>query len=92
MAATPPSWMTRPRWSSASALNHGYVGRYPVAQITVENPQHVPHGVLAVELDSKRLPDTTIPLRDDGLRHLGRVIMGTDESVIMGTDAVRRPS
>ena len=44
--------------------------------ITVENPGHISHGVEAIELDGKRLPDGTISLRDDGVSRTVRVVMG----------------
>jgi len=42
----------------------------------VENPAGVESGVVEVWLDDTRLPDTRIPLRDDGGEHRVRVIMG----------------
>jgi cyclic beta-1,2-glucan synthetase len=46
--------------------------------ITVENPQHVSRGVIAVELDGVAMaaPASGITLVDDGAKHTVRVVMG----------------
>ena len=44
--------------------------------ITVENPNGVQHGVCKVEVDGTRLSSEEIPLRDDGVRHEVRIVMG----------------
>ena len=61
-------------WSGFSAtVRHG-TGRY---EITVENPNGLCRGVVALELDGAPLTDRSgVPLTDDGKVHTVRVTMG----------------
>jgi hypothetical protein len=42
----------------------------------VENPHNVSRGIREVMLDGNPLPDSLIPLADDGCLHEVRVVMG----------------
>jgi len=42
----------------------------------IENPHKVEHGVSEVWLNGTRMPEGTIPLRDDGLEYAVRIILG----------------
>ena len=44
--------------------------------ITVENPEHVEHGVKEISLDGKIQSEAGIDLQDDGRRHEVRVLLG----------------
>lgn len=48
-------------------------------QIRVENPDGSEHGVKSVTLDGNDLPDRVVPLKDDGLSHAVRVVMGEQD-------------
>ncbi|MGE5599494.1 MAG: GH36-type glycosyl hydrolase domain-containing protein, partial [Bacteroidota bacterium] len=51
-----------------------------VYEIAVENPDHVEHGVVLVELDGEAAAGGEIVLRDDGGTHRVRVRMGAEAS------------
>jgi cellobiose phosphorylase len=60
-------------WSSYDLTYRVGQCRY---EITVENPTNVSRGVKEVRLDGRVLPDTDMPLLEDGRRHVVRVVMG----------------
>jgi cyclic beta-1,2-glucan synthetase len=45
-------------------------------KISVENPHHINRGIQVIMLDGNPLPDSLIPLVDDGRLHEVRVVMG----------------
>src|SRR5437867_3271491 len=49
-------------------------------RIAVENPDHCSHGVVLVEVDGIAVPDEIVTLRDDGLGHEVRVVLGSKTS------------
>jgi cyclic beta-1,2-glucan synthetase len=48
-----------------------------IYRIAVENPVHCSSGVILVEVDGITVADKIVTLRDDGLRHEVRVVLGT---------------
>ena len=68
---------------SIPAAWNGFTLRYrhgaATYEISVENPQHVQHGVGRVELDGALLADQIITLSDDGQNHAVRVLLGTGQ-------------
>ncbi len=56
-------------------------------QIKVENPHHVSHGVMIVEMDGALLPQNEITLVDDGRRHEIRIVLG-DKSLVQEDEVV----
>ncbi len=62
---------------------NGFTLRYrhgnAMYEISIENPQHVQHGVGRVELDGALLADKIIALSDDGQTHRVRILLGTGE-------------
>ena len=65
-------------WTNYS-LNYRFHGTS--YELVIENPEGVNHGVISVELDGELLKTVSIPLRNDGLAHHVRVILGTSGSV-----------
>ena len=47
-------------------------------EIIVENPDHVSHGIVSLELDGQPVPDHTICLEDDHAPHTLRIRLGRD--------------
>ncbi|HXK20160.1 MAG TPA: protein ndvB, partial [Polyangiaceae bacterium] len=45
-------------------------------QLSFENPRRVSSGIERIELDGRELPDTALPLVDDGRRHRARIVLG----------------
>ena len=60
-------------WSGFSIAVRLGATRY---EITVENPQTRSRGVVRIELDGVALEEGRVPLVDDGVTHLVRVVMG----------------
>ena len=50
-------------------------------RIAVENPDHCSRGVILMELDGVSVAEKTVRLRDDGLAHEMRVVMGNKPPV-----------
>jgi len=63
----PPSW-----------TEHEVTYRYGQSELQLhfENPRGVSGGVLRLELDGRALPDSVLPLVDDGRRHRARIVLG----------------
>jgi cyclic beta-1,2-glucan synthetase len=45
-------------------------------RIVVENPDHVSHGVVRVELDGEEIRNADVPVLEDGRPHVVRVVLG----------------
>jgi cyclic beta-1,2-glucan synthetase len=48
-------------------------------RIVVENPDHVSHGVVRVELDGEEIRNADVPVLEDGRAHVVRVVLGKKE-------------
>jgi cyclic beta-1,2-glucan synthetase len=48
-------------------------------RIVVENPDHVSHGVVRVELDGEEIRNADVPVLEDGRAHVVRVSLGKKE-------------
>ncbi|MCW3098914.1 MAG: ndvB, partial [Chthonomonadaceae bacterium] len=46
-------------------------------EIIIENPDHVNHGIVSMELDGQAVKDPTLCLEDDNARHTVRIRLGS---------------